>query len=1139
MKNTNKIFYYSVLGFVASIMIGCEGGEKDPIESSCDTTDSRVFSGVAVDGYIKEATVCLDIDNNSKCGEFEPTTITNDDGTYSFSIFDINKMTTQSKVIIKGGIDIATNKPFTGLLATADLENNSSVVISPLTTLVSYYTASNSAEDIQRAKEEIANSFDINVSDIDKDPVQQAKDGNEKLLKTAFQIQTLLGVVAASETTYNMTEDEEYDNIVKTLKSITKAVKDTNTTNESNSTRIFDTLLTNMETQELQNVSSIKNTVVSMVSKIDAGFNDINDTNITDALNNTQLDVADMQDNFSLLIKNKLRTDSNDTNISEQIELYTPYLNSITITSDAKDKTPTISKIGDTIIIPENYSPSQSVDIIQVLSSGYSSISGFSLSGIGSEDFTIDNDGILKVKNIDYERKTSYTLEAKVRNMFGRYSESKDINITITNILEVPVLSVSDITINENLEVGEKIATINIDKGDSNITSIELTGIGSGDFALSMDGNITIVNSPDYESRSVYNLQATATNTQGTSTPIDIKISVRNENDAPSIDLPSTIYVDENQNTAFTINATDDDGDALWYSIGGDSNYFNINGNTGEITFKNNPDYETKSSYNLIVYVDSSGKSSQKNITISINNLFDLIAINSSTNTSLYKNTAPLSYSGDSQWTKDGDIYSSGSTDNSYETSCIETTIELEEYTSQFGFDWKVSSGYYDSLKFYVDGLYRTRISGERDWQTYYTYMYAGTHTLKWCYERSWSSDTSGENKGYLKYAFGLPLNIDENIVGGTIDGNVSMGEDITSVSLSGVDSDKFTISLDGVIKLQDNISLDYETKSQYDLVVTASDGTTTLDQNITIGVNDIAEVLTITTDSNIEVDENQNDLITLSHIYGSNPQYSLSGVDASSFDIDSSTGEITFKNAPDYETKSTYNITANISDSLGSTDSKDLNISIRNVFDTITINKVLAPITYSGAANWTKDGDIYSNEDIDNNQISCIEANITSENISFDWKVSSEEGYDYLRFYIDGDEQYGKISGEVDWVTKEYTVDNSSHILKWCYGKDGSASSGTDTGYLKYDFLTKVPLNIDENVDGGVVNGNLVFDGNVTSVTLNDNSKFEIALDGTIKLQDGISVDYNTTSQYDLTVTATDGIISVEQNISIGVNDQ
>jgi hypothetical protein len=37
---------------------------------------------------------------------------------------------------------------------------------------------------------------------------------------------------------------------------------------------------------------------------------------------------------------------------------------------------------------------------------------------------------------------------------------------------------------------------------------------------------------------------------------------------------------------------------------------------------------------------------------------------------------------------------------------------------------------------------------------------------------------------------------------------------------------------------------------------------------------------------------------------------------------------------------------------------------------------------------------------------------------LSFWWKVSSEGGYDFLRFYLDGVEQPGiaAISGEVDW---------------------------------------------------------------------------------------------------------------------------
>ncbi|KAJ6242830.1 transmembrane protein [Anaeramoeba flamelloides] len=68
---------------------------------------------------------------------------------------------------------------------------------------------------------------------------------------------------------------------------------------------------------------------------------------------------------------------------------------------------------------------------------------------------------------------------------------------------------------------------------------------------------------------------------------------------------------------------------------------------------------------------------------------------------------------------------------------------------------------------------------------------------------------------------------------------------------------------------------------------------------------------------------------------------------------------------------------------------------------------------------------------------------------ISFYWKVSSEEDYDFLRFYIDGELQ-DEISGEVDWIKKTYTVDKeSTHILEWRYSKDGSAGDGMDCGWV------------------------------------------------------------------------------------------
>jgi hypothetical protein len=81
---------------------------------------------------------------------------------------------------------------------------------------------------------------------------------------------------------------------------------------------------------------------------------------------------------------------------------------------------------------------------------------------------------------------------------------------------------------------------------------------------------------------------------------------------------------------------------------------------------------------------------------------------------------------------------------------------------------------------------------------------------------------------------------------------------------------------------------------------------------------------------------------------------------------------------------------------------------------------------------------------------------------LSFWWKVSSEGGYDFLRFYIDGVVQ-DSITGTPAWAQKSYDLPAGPSILKWTYVKDGSISGGTDTGWVDDIFVGTPPgsLNI------------------------------------------------------------------------------
>ena len=112
---------------------------------------------------------------------------------------------------------------------------------------------------------------------------------------------------------------------------------------------------------------------------------------------------------------------------------------------------------------------------------------------------------------------------------------------------------------------------------------------------------------------------------------------------------------------------------------------------------------------------------------------------------------------------------------------------------------------------------------------------------------------------------------------------------------------------------------------------------------------------------------------------------------------------------------------------------------------------------TTDGDAGWFSqtsmsfvDGDAAQSGDIFDDQESLIRTTVSGTGtFSFYWKVSSEAGYDFLEFYIDGVLQE-RISGSVDWQQMMYTITGSgSHTLDWRYVKDKTIGSGNDSGWV------------------------------------------------------------------------------------------
>ncbi len=128
----------------------------------------------------------------------------------------------------------------------------------------------------------------------------------------------------------------------------------------------------------------------------------------------------------------------------------------------------------------------------------------------------------------------------------------------------------------------------------------------------------------------------------------------------------------------------------------------------------------------------------------------------------------------------------------------------------------------------------------------------------------------------------------------------------------------------------------------------------------------------------------------------------------------------------------------------------------------------------------------------------------VGNDSIRFARKVSSESTYDFLRFYVDNVLK-GEWSGEMDWDTVSYAVNEGNHTLLWSYEKDFSMSAGADCGWVDNIIFpaTTVAVKVDNhNIMDGVaiypnpgngiflVNFNKITDNKVTAIVYNVEGK-------------------------------------------------
>lgn len=172
----NRLIALFVSFFLSTLFLGC--GSSASVSSDTQVKEPITISLNArvVDGYIKDAEVCLDSNLNAQCDGSEAVATTSQTGAFGFT----NISTTTGSylsLIASGGTDTATGKPFEGefksVIEVDALDSSTYEYLTPLTDLIAtnFLAGSKSTQEYSDTKLLVSNAYTIETAYVDQNPM--------------------------------------------------------------------------------------------------------------------------------------------------------------------------------------------------------------------------------------------------------------------------------------------------------------------------------------------------------------------------------------------------------------------------------------------------------------------------------------------------------------------------------------------------------------------------------------------------------------------------------------------------------------------------------------------------------------------------------------------------------------------------------------------------------------------------------------------------------------------------------------------------------------------------------------------------------------------------------------------------------
>ncbi len=667
---------------------------------------------------------------------------------------------------------------------------------------------------------------------------------------------------------------------------------------------------------------------------------------------------------------------------------------------------------------------------------------------------------------------------------------------------------------------------------DSSWTSHSFTGTGTSTTITGLDEGTE------------YDVQVRAVNDEGDGAWSDSgSTNTQDKNvHAEFPDTTATRSIAENTaaggNVGAAVTASDTENHTLYYSLSGtDEDEFDIGLNTGQITVKTGkvPDYEAKTSYSLTVEV-SDRKDSDDNADTKID---DTIAVTINVTDEDEPPEAPAISVSPNATTPATKI------DVSWTAPDMTGKPDISDYDVQYRLSGDSS---WTSHSFTGTGT-STTISGLTEGKSYEVQVRAVNAEG----DGAWSAIGSA-----ITSADAVSRSVAENSAAGT---NVGAAVTATSNpnnytlthSLSGTDAAKFEIgSSTGQITVKSGTNLDYETKTTYTVVVTvkaASAGANA--QSFSLAPNAPGDYVVPVTINVTNVNEGpkfaantatrsiaENSLagasIGATVVAGPDPEgdtryYSLSGTDAASFNIGPTSGQISVKDALDYEAKTSYSVTVNVTDKKKPDGTSDTAID-DSIAVTINVTDVKEP------------------PDAPDGPTVARNATTPKTVIDVSWTAPVMTGKPPITDY---DVQY-QASGDSTWTSHSFSGTGTSTTISGLTGgttyvvqvqakNDEGASAWSTGGSVKTEdknvnpqfALSGQTASVYEDASTGAAVGTPVTatdtEGHTLTYSISGASEFTIdSATGQIRLAAGADLDYESgTVSYTVTVSASDGLDS------------